>query len=338
MTSTNYARYNWIDWSKSIAIFLVIWGHVPMAQSEAYTFINSFHMPLFFLISGYLYNPKETIKEELYKEFKTLMLPYLIYQLIYYPYWFVREILVSHQVFSIQNSIIHPIIQSLLSDGINGPTWFIYCLFLIKMYSFVMQRKQSLYWLTASTSCLMSILICYWLNNQSIYGTRVIHSFFALQIFFFAGQALKRTNIKNIVNSLRQSILWFLISTILFIMFILIGYTSIYTTWAETLNFYALGFTGSSMIFGIGFILNRIKSNINYHISTGTLVILGIHWMFIGVFNFIMEKHLHIIDDITYSSFIAFIISLFIITMNYPLIIFCEKHFPLLLGKIRTTK
>jgi acyltransferase len=61
MTSAKSVRYNWIDWSKSIAIFLVIWGHVPM-QSETHTIIYSFHMPLFFLISGYLYNPKGTIK------------------------------------------------------------------------------------------------------------------------------------------------------------------------------------------------------------------------------------------------------------------------------------
>ena len=123
MTSAKSVRYNWIDWSKSIAIFLVIWGHVPM-QSETHTIIYSFHMPLFFLISGYLYNPKGTIKEELYKDLKTLLLPYLIYQFIFYPYWFVRELIVPHQVINIHNSIIQPLIQSLSSDPINGPTWF----------------------------------------------------------------------------------------------------------------------------------------------------------------------------------------------------------------------
>ncbi len=140
MTSAKSVRYNWIDWSKSIAIFLVIWGHVPM-QSETHTIIYSFHMPLFFLISGYLYNPKGTIKEELYKDLKTLLLPYLIYQFIFYPYWFVRELIVPHQVINIHNSIIQPLIQSLSSDPINGPTWFIYCLFMIKIYSYTIQKK-----------------------------------------------------------------------------------------------------------------------------------------------------------------------------------------------------
>ena len=82
MTSAKSVRYNWIDWSKSIAIFLVIWGHVPM-QSETHTIIYSFHMPLFFLISGYLYNPKGTIKEELYKDLKTLLLLFPLLPLLH---------------------------------------------------------------------------------------------------------------------------------------------------------------------------------------------------------------------------------------------------------------
>ena len=336
MTSAKSVRYNWIDWGKSIAIFLVIWGHVPM-QSETHTIIYSFHMPLFFLISGYLYNPKGTIKEELYKDLKTLLLPYLIYQFIFYPYWFVRELIVPHQVINIHNSIIQPLIQSLSSDPINGPTWFIYCLFMIKIYSYTIQKKQSIYWLTAGISSLVSILICYWLNQHSIYGTYATHSFFALQIFFFTGQALKRTKIKNIANSLHQSIIWLILSIVSFATFFSMGYTSNYTTLPEIVNFHLLRFTGSCMILGIGFILNQITSTINYNVSIGTMVILGIHWMFIGVFNFAIEKYLHI-DNITYSTFIAFIISLLITAINYPLIIFCKKHIPLLLGKIRIPK
>lgn len=115
------------------------------------------------------------------------------------------------------------------------------------------------------------------------------------------------------------------------------GYTSNYTTLPEIVNFHLLRFTGSCMILGIGFILNQITSTINYNVSIGTMVILGIHWMFIGVFNFAIEKYLHI-DNITYSTFIAFIISLLITAINYPLIIFCKKHIPLLLGKIRIPK
>ena len=141
MSNINSTRYNWVDWCKSIAIFLVIWGHLPM-HSIAISIIYSFHMPLFFLISGYLYKPQKTAKEEFKKNFKTLFVPYLIYQLIFYPYWMVRESLVFHQSFTIYDSIIRPIIQSLASNAINGPTWFIYCLLSFKIYAYCIQKNN----------------------------------------------------------------------------------------------------------------------------------------------------------------------------------------------------
>lgn len=333
MENISLARYNWVDWSKSIAIFLVIWGHMPM-QSGIYTFIYSFHMPLFFLISGYLYKPQETIKKELCKNFKTLIIPYFIYQLIFYPYWVIREFIVPNQTFNISDGIIHPIIQSLLSDAINGPTWFIYCLFLIKIYFYIIQRKRSLRWLTTGISCVLAILICNWMNKQSIYGTYATHGFFALQIFFFVGQVLKQINIRHISDSLYKSIIWLILSIIPFAVLISTGYISNYTTWLEIVKFYILGFTGSAMILGISFILNHVKSTIIYNISIGTMVILGIHWMFIGVINFIIEKYAHMAEGVIYSASTAFFISTVIAIMIYPLIIVCKKHLPILLGKI----
>lgn len=39
-----------IDISKGLGIFLVVWGHVINNQANIYIF--SFHMPLFFFLSG----------------------------------------------------------------------------------------------------------------------------------------------------------------------------------------------------------------------------------------------------------------------------------------------
>ena len=48
-------RLNWIDWAKAIAISLVVFGHIPMSPDNfIQKFITNYHMPLFFLISGYL--------------------------------------------------------------------------------------------------------------------------------------------------------------------------------------------------------------------------------------------------------------------------------------------
>ena len=51
-------RNDFIDFLKGIGIILVVIGHV--SQNERINdFIYSFHMPLFFFISGFLFNYKK---------------------------------------------------------------------------------------------------------------------------------------------------------------------------------------------------------------------------------------------------------------------------------------
>lgn len=68
------------DIAKGIGMFLVVMGHVH-GMNRTYGVIYSFHMPLFFLISGYFFkliDKKNFIKKKL----KSLILPYLITALI----------------------------------------------------------------------------------------------------------------------------------------------------------------------------------------------------------------------------------------------------------------
>ena len=81
-----------IDVLKGIGILCVIIGHLGILPSWGVQFIYSFHMPLFFIVSGYLYKPRG-IKESLIKDFKHLMIPYfatcaaiLFFYLLYWLY------------------------------------------------------------------------------------------------------------------------------------------------------------------------------------------------------------------------------------------------------------
>ena len=47
-----------IDIVKAIGILLMILGHCPGITHIGRNFIFSFHMPLFFIFSGYFYKPK----------------------------------------------------------------------------------------------------------------------------------------------------------------------------------------------------------------------------------------------------------------------------------------
>ena len=56
-------RVGWIDCLKALGIYLVILGHT-LKDSYLSVWIYSFHMPLFFILSGYLIGAKSNISDK----------------------------------------------------------------------------------------------------------------------------------------------------------------------------------------------------------------------------------------------------------------------------------
>ena len=76
-------RTKWIDIAKGIGIVLVVLGHCLNSHQLPCLFIRSFHMPLFFLVSGYCLNVEKYIAASLAKNrFASIMLPCLYFTLI----------------------------------------------------------------------------------------------------------------------------------------------------------------------------------------------------------------------------------------------------------------
>ena len=74
------ARIQFIDTAKGIGIILMILGHIGLGK-YAYSAIYSFHMPLFFFISGLLFSTPD--KRKLVKRCKTILIPYFSLGLVY---------------------------------------------------------------------------------------------------------------------------------------------------------------------------------------------------------------------------------------------------------------
>ena len=76
-------RIDWIDYAKALGVFLVIMGHTY----KGYSFIGwiySFHMPLFFFLSGTTLKIKQiSCKEFFKKRVKALLIPYILYSAVY---------------------------------------------------------------------------------------------------------------------------------------------------------------------------------------------------------------------------------------------------------------
>lgn len=84
MKKNNYIL--WVDCAKTIGIFLVVLGH--LWYKNKYPIINqyiySFHIPLFFILSGFVFNYNKKIKFKEYTKLKffRILLPTIIFLLL----------------------------------------------------------------------------------------------------------------------------------------------------------------------------------------------------------------------------------------------------------------
>lgn len=118
-------RINWIDYAKGLAIFLVIAGHSVRLHSVTWNFIFSFHMPVFFLISGYLFKVREPM--DIFKrKFPRIIKPYISTCVLLIIGSL--SIMIYHHVLiaDIVKNSIKLVIASLYGSGVPSPKPFIY--------------------------------------------------------------------------------------------------------------------------------------------------------------------------------------------------------------------
>ena len=94
-------RENWIDIAKGIAILLVVIGHVNLGFLNSNMFVNqqnimkwvhftiySFHMSLFFILSGYLYaktwqmKDLKQYKRNIFEKIINIGIPYVTFSIV----------------------------------------------------------------------------------------------------------------------------------------------------------------------------------------------------------------------------------------------------------------
>lgn len=132
-------RLYWLDAAKAIGIFLVVLGHVPSVYNYRWV-IYLFHMPLFFMLSGYLFKFVSP-KEELKRSFKSLLVPYFIYSSVLLVLW-------TWQKGKIDLGLIGLVITGNLNSIANKatsimPLWFLLSLFSMRMIASVFGRNTT---------------------------------------------------------------------------------------------------------------------------------------------------------------------------------------------------
>ena len=126
-------RITWIDAAKGLAILLVIAGHTTDSGSFTHNIIFSFHIPLFFILSGYTFKPSNSWADFFYRTKKDaihLLIPYVISALVIALVKIFYRHLVPLEV--LKNTVQALIWASGTGDGVHEPIgvlWFLASLF-----------------------------------------------------------------------------------------------------------------------------------------------------------------------------------------------------------------
>lgn len=154
-----------LDFMKGILIYLVIVGHVIAKYAEpgwAYTVIHTFHMPLFFFISGYLAIPsfRQTFKDFTGKKYRRILRPALCWSLLFFLLKLPSHLDLGTKV-----------IKSFMD------IWFLYVLFYLFIAAFLMYRSRSRYWLFAGIVILGYLVYPFLLKVPSRHFGYIVEEF-----------------------------------------------------------------------------------------------------------------------------------------------------------------
>lgn len=127
-------RLRYLDITRGIAIISVVLGHLNNAKINRVVF--TYHLPIFFLISGYYLQSSLSIPSFTKKKVRRLLLPYFFSCLVLIPCYMLRNLYLGHAPLTRFRDII---IEILYAAGDNwktpfaikgvGPVWFLWGLF-----------------------------------------------------------------------------------------------------------------------------------------------------------------------------------------------------------------
>ena len=140
--NTPRKRHDYIDAAKGIGILFVVFAHVNYTPSLL-TIIYSYHMPLFFIMSGMLFNRGNypNFRAFIKRKLQTLICPYVLFYILAILFSLAVGIVANIEGINIRE-LGQQFLQIFINQGsgkiINSPLWFIPCLFVIEiMYFFI---------------------------------------------------------------------------------------------------------------------------------------------------------------------------------------------------------
>ena len=319
-------RIIWIDWAKALAVCCVVFCHLPQSQDWFYyRYLQADIITIFFFISGYLKKDHGSNKANWQKYWYSLILPYLFYNAIVYPYWFVKYYMLNGSMPDLFQAM-RPIFGALLfehenafCEPLNGPLWYLPAILFMHII-IDLCRKTRYQHIIMITLCTLSIFL-YAANKYYFFAPNLTPMGILRRLpYYYMGYVFGQKQLFRDVNKQRDLIgcVTCLCISILFFHWHLQAFRG-----GQYLLHIALFYPSNiGFLFGVLYsckLLNNYKPQFIINLSIGTLAVIGLHTPLISLTNLILENLFNIEGCIIYSWYDALPITLLIVAFIFVL-------------------
>lgn len=329
-------RINWIDWAKAFAVCSVVFCHLPQSQEWFYyRYMQATTITVFFFVSGYLKKDHGSMSANWKRYWSGLIAPYLLYNVLMYPYWFVRYYL-QHgmpNMFAAMKPVIGAILfehENAWAEPLNGPLWYLPAILIMHLIIDGCRKTKHLHLIMIGL-CIVSYFL-YAANKEFEFLPNLTPmGLFRRLPYYYLGYVMGQQKLFRDIKPQREILLLigcFAMSLIFFEWHLHENRILIHAVLFYPVN---IGLLFALLCFCK--LLDHWQWSFVTNLSIGTLVIIGVHIIPIGIVNFVVEHQRGLAEYAGYYWYEALLITIFIIALLYPIILFAKKHAPMLIGK-----
>ncbi|MCD7812316.1 MAG: acyltransferase family protein [Ruminococcus sp.] len=333
-------RFDEIDIAKGIGIILVILGHCVPYGGFAFNLLFAFHMPLFFMLSGYLFKAGG-MKDMTKRKAKRLLIPFVEYMLL----GLIVTLIIPEWRTGLSIKGIAGDIYLMSPDNCNNSSiWFLSCLFIVTLaFNLIVQcteNKKHKQVIRIFTVVLLGV-IGYLLSITSVLSyfpadrlPFTIDTAFIAITFFTIGYAWRQSNV-GFTFSNKKILTTVIIAVALLIVCVqLNGKVNIHSlTFKNPVVYYIGALSGSAAIIGIACLIShcnmkRVGDVLRFY-GINSLTVLGIQSilirLFIYIINMICGTEFELYHQPIFNGVVCFIFVTLISGIICKIKLFCSK-------------
>lgn len=350
-------RILWVDYAKAIGIATVVLVHTVdyVLAYPVMSWICSFCVQFFFVMSGYMTNEKDSVWTTTKKGFKGIIIPYFSFHLLILLFFVATQTILDPYFYNGFSTKIREFLLGILlgegqdtpySNNLNTPLWFLpslfFCKIVLQLALKLGEKYRSLFLLLLTIG---SVGITYYLSNKNINIYFCIDSAIMGLPFYILGFVLK--DILKFKEQIKNSRKQFLFGLSFLVLNILTSYLDQSFTDRIDMNmlgyghslllFYITGAAGALSIFYFARSLSGVDSKLLSYIGQNTLIILGIHYTLIKYMKMGWGYFLDTFVQVGFNPILMYVgdisIAILVTLLCIPPIYIIRKYFPFMIGK-----